>query len=338
MEYIFNNINEAFPVMWHMMWDKNAPVIEEPSRNGPVRRSIFPVTTIFLEPRKRVLFDKVRDCNPFFHFFESIWMLAGRNEVAWLVKFNKRMQEYSDDGVTLVSSYGYRWSKVLTSIINRLQNDKSTRRAYIPIFWMNDCFRDGKDIPCNTGISFYVRDGQLDMTVFNRSNDMLYGAYGANVVHFSFLQEYIATAIGCEIGYYAQISSNFHIYTEFDVTKKLIGKVQPMPPDPYNEIGIDPSHIMVLPKADMISQWQRDAKFFIDQYTMGGPEVDDWHTPFFARIAVPMYRAWHAFVHEKDPEKAGSWAMQIAAPDWQEAALQWFDNRIEARNAKANQT
>ena len=33
---------------------------------------------------------------------------------------------------------------------------------------------------------------KLCMTVCNRSNDMLWGAYGANVVHMSMLQEFVA--------------------------------------------------------------------------------------------------------------------------------------------------
>ncbi len=45
---------------------------------------------------------------------------------------------------------------------------------------------DGKDYPCNTQIYFWERKGQLNMTVCNRSNDMIWGAYGANAVHMSF--------------------------------------------------------------------------------------------------------------------------------------------------------
>jgi len=54
----------------------------------------------------------------------------------------------------------------------------------------------------------------LNMTVFNRSNDMVYGALGANVVHFSVLQEYMAACIGVEVGTYYQVSSNMHVYLD----------------------------------------------------------------------------------------------------------------------------
>jgi hypothetical protein len=73
---------------------------------------------------------------------------------------------------------------------------------------------DSKDIPCNTQIYFRVRDSKLDMTVTCRSNDMLWGAYGTNCVHFAFLQEYIAAMTELDIGSLYQYSNNFHAYVD----------------------------------------------------------------------------------------------------------------------------
>jgi hypothetical protein len=329
MEYKVDNINEAFPILWHRMWSNDGIVVKQ-SRNGPVRMAVEPVTTIFTKPRERVLFDKVRDCNPFFHFFESIWMLAGRNEVAWLAKFNKHMMDFSDDGVTLVSSYGYRWKEVLPTIIEMLRKDPDTRRAYIPIFQQADCFLTGKDIPCNVGIAFYVVNGALNMSVFNRSNDMIYGAYGANVVHFSFLQEYVARALGLKVGYYAQISSNFHLYTEFDVTKRMIGKIAPGPKNLYEQ-DIKPCPVPVLEDASEIAAWQDDAAWFIDVFTMqAGLQPYLWKTQFFEQVAVPLYETWWTF-RQKDTEAAMSiLRLEMQPCDWSYAALQWIRNRLEA--------
>src|SRR5262249_11634251 len=68
-----------------------------------------PVTITYTHPRERVLFNTVRDANPFFHLYEALWMLAGRNDVAPLSYYNSRMKEFSDDGKTLNGAYGYRW-------------------------------------------------------------------------------------------------------------------------------------------------------------------------------------------------------------------------------------
>ena len=55
---------------------------------------------------------------------------------------------------------------------------------------------ESKDLPCNTHVYFSIREGFLDMTVCNRSNDLIWGCCGANAVHMSFLQEYVATMWG----------------------------------------------------------------------------------------------------------------------------------------------
>ena len=61
-----------------------------------------------------------------------------------------------------------------------------------------------KDLPCNTHVYFSIRDGFLDMTVCNRSNDLIWGCCGANAVHMSYLQEYVAIMCGVDIGFYTQ--------------------------------------------------------------------------------------------------------------------------------------
>ncbi len=79
------------------------------TRNGAAYEFPGPVVTTYTHPRERVLFYKERDANPFFHFMESMWMLAGRNDVDWIMQFNGRMNTYSDDGVTFHGAYGHRW-------------------------------------------------------------------------------------------------------------------------------------------------------------------------------------------------------------------------------------
>jgi hypothetical protein len=47
------------------------------SRAGDVLVAPHPVMSVTSIPTERVLFDPARDANPFFHLFESLWMLAG---------------------------------------------------------------------------------------------------------------------------------------------------------------------------------------------------------------------------------------------------------------------
>ena len=69
----------------------NPLVQEQESRAGTTLEAKSPVATTYLKPNERVLFWKQRDANPFFHFFEGLWMLAGREDSEYLTKFNRRM-------------------------------------------------------------------------------------------------------------------------------------------------------------------------------------------------------------------------------------------------------
>lgn len=86
-----------------------APISRSPSRYGEVLVVNEPVTITYRHPLHRVLFNPYRDCNPFFHLVESLWMLAGRNDVATLKHYIKNFDKFSDDGTTIHDAYGYRW-------------------------------------------------------------------------------------------------------------------------------------------------------------------------------------------------------------------------------------
>ena len=175
---------------------------QQETRNGTALVCSHPVTTMYMQPEERVLFWPERDANPFFHFYEGLWMLGGRNDVASLTRFVKRMSEFSDNGTTFHGAYGHRWRKhfgldQLQMIISHFRNDPLCRRQVLQM-WDPRCdlVLPGKDIPCNLEAHFLVRDSQLDMLVSNRSNDIIWGTYGANAVHFSMLQEFVAAAVG----------------------------------------------------------------------------------------------------------------------------------------------
>lgn len=214
--------------------------IERDSRNGPVLISPNPVTTVYDRPLERVVFWPQRDANPFFHLYEALWMLAGRQDIAPLARYAKNMGNYSDDGVVQRGAYGYRWRNwfgktdiegdplderldQLAIIARRLRENPDDRRCVLQMWDAPlDLDKNVKDVPCNT-IATFQRDhnGRLDLTIFCRSNDIVWGAYGANAVHFGFLLEYMALWIGCPVGKLYQVSVNWHGY--LDTFKKVRG-------------------------------------------------------------------------------------------------------------------
>jgi hypothetical protein len=335
MELHVENVNQALASGIHWLLDAG---VREESRNGPVLVSPEPVTTIYRFPCERVLFSEIRDANPFFHLMEALWMLAGRNDLRWPLYFNSKFGAFSDNGLTVWGAYGYRWRKwfgddQLKRIIKELKADPKTRRIVLSM-WdgsknadLRKAFNGGKDVPCNTHAYFQIRNNKLDMTVCNRSNDIIWGAYGANAVHFSILQEYIAGHVGVDVGLYHQFSNNYHLYpalytkTGEDMNLALSRlAINAELDDYYKNPNVNPGSLMREPET-----WDEELRWFFVDPT--GSEVHFTET-FFEHCAVPMYRAWQA---RKEKTSSGAQfltpSMRNFYPDWYHAAWRWIHRR-----------
>lgn len=325
------NVHDALPAALYLLKDVG---IKRDSRNGPVITFPMPVTTRYQKPTERVMFWEERDANPFFHLFESLWMLGGRNDVEYLTRFVKTMDQFSDNGKTFHGAYGFRWRTLfgvdqLKLIAQRLKENPEDRRQVLQMYSAEDdlIVQEGrKDIPCNLMITFQVSAGNvLDMMVFNRSNDIVWGCYGANAVHFSVLQEYMAAQIGCEVGNYWQVSHNLHAY------------LTTLEPVAHMADEFDPANRSVSPYDDVVSlkpfplvkdpvRWDQELKMFLDE-----GEAIGYEEPFFRKIALPMLRAHD---HYTQIEGSDRYEMALASlenmpddNDWRHACADWVRRR-----------
>jgi len=343
MHLTFRNVNEAFYKLVSGIYDGSIPTVAKPSRVGEVLQIPEPVTVTYLHPRERVLFNPARDCNPFFHLYEALWMIRGEDLVEPLLEFNPRMADFSDNGTNLFGAYGYRWRRwfgydQLRVIIEELRKNPNSRRCVLTM-WdggngddpaCNDldvAVNGGKDVPCNTHIYFSVRNESvrvgrktgepeeailsqvdceedivewtqpvLDMTVCNRSNDLVWGMLGANVVHMSILQEYMADQIGVEVGVYNQFTNNLHVYTE---------------------------------------RWE-PAKWLAAHTDEEYPET----TPLgnMRNLEANVQAMTNAFRSHKRRDYATAYENmeQVKALDWRKAGVEWLQRREERYNAKTS--
>lgn len=302
------------------------------SRNGQVKLLDGVTVTVYQNPCERVLLDPERDANPFFHLMESLWMLAGRRDVEFVSYFNSGMAQYSDDGDIFNAAYGFRWRQhfggdQLTSISRALRANKDCRRQVLGI-WdaRQDLGAESKDLPCNLTVTFQVsRAGALDMVVFNRSNDLIWGAYGANAVHFSILLEYMAAKVGVPVGTYTQVSANTHVYQPHWELMEGLACQAPMPPTPrscaYSTEVIKPFPLVNIP----IGRWERELDLFMKDCVNS-----QFRDPFFETVAKPMAFAYGAFKASKDPSRfrnARVYLHHMPACDWKVAAFEWMDRR-----------
>jgi thymidylate synthase len=303
-------------------------VLREVNPRGSRRLEIDgPFITVYRNPRERVLFHPVRDANPFFHFMESLWILNGRADVAWLAQWLPSIAEYSDDGQIFHGAYGQRLhhTNQIGQAIKRLCEEPDGNRCVLQIYAASrDAGYTGKDMPCNTTVYLLLREGYLDLTVCNRSNDLIWGTYGANVVQFSMLQEYIASSIGAKCGTYYQFSNNTHIYPDNPATKRCFDLIEDVvSTDPYELRDVHPFNLM-----QSASQWETEIWEFMDK-------LDNamYSEPFFEHVAVPMASAHRAY-RAGELEVAHTICGGIAADDWRLACKQWLERRMEKRNAQ----
>ena len=283
-------------------------------------------------------------------------MLDGRNDVDSIAHYVKRMGKFSDDSKTLHGAYGHRWRSwfgrdQLLEVINRLSLFAEDRRVVLTM-WdpENDftCMEEGaKDVPCNTHVYFKVRDGKLHMTVCCRSNDMIWGAYGANAVHMSMLQEFIANAIKKQVGTYAQISDSYHAYQ--DVYANLLDKIPPVDVWNFHHVYSDPyklDTIQAYPQlllTDHVSWLETNNQFLstVFDHSMEPEAIKKWNyhsnpakeDPFFVNVAEPIAVAWEHYKLYKELgtreeiQKALYALSPCLAGDWRRACIEWIERR-----------
>lgn len=320
--------------------------INRDSRNGPVRMFAEPVTSVYEKPLERVMFWPERDCNPFFHLMESLWMLAGRNDVEYPAMYVNSMRNFSDNGKTFHGAYGYRWRHhfhfdQLDSIVNTLRMNPDDRRCVLGIWDPEvDLGRPGKDFPCNLSVKFSItHEGKLDMAVYNRSNDVVWGAYGANAVHFSVLQEYMAIRIGVPVGVYRQVSDNLHAYESTLAPVADIADYQWNEPNPYYGGAVEP--FPLIDNGMDIDEWESNLHSFLHADQYGDLGKSNFSSDFFEHVAKPMALAHRAWRNNEGIARFELALMHLefcAASDWKLAATEWLLRRktryVEQVNAE----
>jgi Thymidylate synthase len=311
------NVNVAFK---EAFWFMKMQGISENSRNGEVVVAPGPLITEYLHPTERVLFNPVRDANAVFHLMEAIWMLAGQRDVTWLLPFNSRMQDYTDDGKHQHGAYGHRWRAAfghdqILDAIAELQENPESRRVVIAM-WnpATDQFMPFKDVPCNTHIYFDCRGGALNMTVCNRSNDMIWGAYGANAVHMSILQEVVAWGIQKPVGVYRQMSNNFHIYK----SNPCMSYLQQPPWEDYDYYRLgEPAPLFE--NSETVYDFLSDCEWFVRERHFIP------HNKFLREIALPLRELYLARKLGAKDTREQIKALPVC--DWTAAFDQWVERR-----------
>lgn len=343
------------------------------SRAGRVIVAPGPVTTVYEHPSERVLFSAKRDANPFFHLMEAMWLLAGRDDTGFLDHYVRDFGKRFAENVVgepaqlnyLHGSYGARWRThfgydQLAFVVKKLKDDPASRQCIIQMWdptdnaqcGANDLRGDFRDRPCNTSVFVRMRRGELDMLVSCRSNDIIMGAYGANAVQFSFLQEYLAGMLNTPVGKYWQVSWDFHAYVRD--ADKLIAKVGGRPMKTWGAIDV-PSHALAiglglkdnrygtngyapLPKLirnpETFDRELLQLMHLIDWAHRDGPDEvmaksDAYFENYYLMETVFATAASHEYFRRRNYKAAIDTASTIAGLDWRWACQEWLFRRTK---------
>lgn len=344
MEIIARNTNDLAPRVYRML---SSIGIRESSRNGEVLRFPDPVTICITHPQERVNFCGVRDANPFFHFMEAMAMLAPMNSVAFLSHFAANIAGFSDNGLWFNAFYGSRARERETSPLMACQDQikdvvvelglrPDSRQAVVMLWDPQDLRKNTKDKACNLLMIFSrMAGGKLRMTTANRSNDCVWGGVsGANIVHFSYFQEYVAAALNWETGDWWHTSNNLHAYTESLSAKKWqeVSKLADGPGDTPNPYTYRDMMRPLLFAPHERQLFDHELKCFLAS-CMGKIEAKKFETLqesepayYLNVVAKPLFNAWQCH-KRKDSQSALHHASAIADDAWRLACTQWLERR-----------
>ena len=173
----------------------------------------------------------------------------------------------------------------------------------------------------------------LDLTVFNRSNDIIWGTLGANAVHFAFLIEYMAAHLGVEVGVYSQVSNNQHAYLanwkpEEWLDSYNLDKVTDIPKSKGN-YGPD---VKQVPLVRDPATFDRELPLFVERHSKDAFAAD-YEEPFLRDVAQPMCIAYH-YYKQRDFDSALAAIKGVLADDWRLAGTEWLERRRVKAQAK----
>lgn len=180
-------------------------------------------------------------------YVESLWIASGRNDLDIIEYYLPSMKKFSDDNKFIRGAYGPRFRSYTANtkdyensfqcighsrsedklvdqfkyIVESFKRDPFTRQAIITIGDPpKDCFgpdnnlKVTKDFPCTRSLQFMKCpiEEKLNLTVYMRSNDLIWGASAVNIFNYTFMQEYFASILGLAVGDYYHFANNIHFY------------------------------------------------------------------------------------------------------------------------------
>ena len=189
-------------------------------------------------PRKRIVTYKHRNISLRYLAGELAFYLSGSRKLKFISHYSKFWNKISDNGRTVNSCYGYKLFKKKSHGLSQfeyareqLYTDTDTRRAVMIIYTSENTKLESHDNPCTMYLQFFIRDWQLILHVYMRSNDIWFGV-PYDIPFFTIVQELLLVSLqimnyekfeGLVLGPYYHHTGSLHLYErDFKKAEKLL--------------------------------------------------------------------------------------------------------------------
>ncbi len=221
----YQSLGNAFFSELKNLWEMGSVVN---SRGNEQRELLFADVKI-ADPTDLDITHQARKFNSNYAILEFLWYLSRDPSVRNIGKVARLWKDIQDPEGNAESNYGYyifpdQWNFV----IEELKGDRDSRRATIEIAKSEHKRQNPKDIPCTEYIHFLIRNNELHLGVYMRSNDIIYGFCNDAFV-FSLMQQMMLNELrgfyqNLRLGNYFHHAGSLHLYQRhYNLAKDILG-------------------------------------------------------------------------------------------------------------------
>jgi thymidylate synthase len=153
---------------------------------------------------------------------ELLWFLRGDTNIAWLKENGVSIwDEWADENGNLGPVYGHQWRSwpgpdgstidQITQVLKQISETPDSRRMIVSAWNVAD-INNMKLPPCHALFQFYVADGKLSCSLYQRSADFFLGV-PFNIASYALLTLMVAQVSGLQPGEFIWTGGDTHLYS-----------------------------------------------------------------------------------------------------------------------------
>lgn len=163
---------------------------------------------------------------------EVAWMLSGERSTEWISKYTGIWKQFEDEDKPgqISTAYGYRWKHAfdvdqIANIISKLKEDPTSRQQVL-MSWdaRVDNVDKAKNVPCPYTAVINIINGQLNIHLTLRSNDIIVGL-PYDFLMYTLLGNLLANSLNVSPGILMYSIAHGHIYKpHYEIAEQIISK------------------------------------------------------------------------------------------------------------------